>query len=63
MDLKQFQMELETLTLFHRILEDEIVDLLIQTIDDSTYYRRLCSKIYDQGDNISDYIYQMVMTM
>lgn len=42
MDLKQFQMELETLTLFHRILEDEIVDLLIQTIDDSTYYCRLC---------------------
>lgn len=61
MDLKQFQMELETLTLFHRILEDEIVDLLIQTIDDSTYYCRLCSKIYDQGANISDYIYKMVM--
>ena len=61
MDLKQFQMELETLTLFHRILEDEIVDLLIQTIDDSTYYCRLCSKIYDKGANLSDYIYKMVM--
>lgn len=61
MDLKQFQCELKTLVIFHRILEDKTVQLVLKTIDDSQYYCQLCASIYDQGANLSDIIYKMVM--
>ncbi|MGM9946483.1 ATP-binding protein [Floccifex sp.] len=61
MDLIQFRREIETLVIFHHILEDEFIQKVMETIENPQNYYSLCSLIYNKGANLSDIVYKMVM--
>lgn len=67
MNLEQLKLELNSFTIFDRILEEDVFIALNNVVREKeeeafiSYYCQLCSAIYKEGANLSRYIYNYVM--